>query len=146
MNEARRRHFSGEVSNLVPLWRNLHGQDLTPTIVNGIPKPKATQLRKNTLVAMKMTEDPGTDFTDHHIVPTFTSDHPSTATPKALSERARAVLKEHDIDINEAANGVFLPNLSAPNVDFTPDVYGQSHSGNHDAKSKIRKVFGLNAI
>ena len=128
LNEARHRHFAGEASNLAPFWHNSIGQDFSPKIVNGVLRPDAEKLRNNIRIAMKI-DDPGTDFTPHHIVPTYTSDY--TPNMKEASDRARAVLTKHDIKINEAANGVFLPNRKALNVDYDPSVYGQIHNGGH---------------
>ena len=131
LNEVRHRHFAGEASSLAPFWRDTRGQDLYEKIVNGVPKPDAPRLRKNILKTMKI-DDPGTDFTPHHIVPTYTSDY--TPAMKEASERARAILTKHHIKIDEAANGVLLPNQKAPCADFDTTVYGPIHENIHTKK------------
>ncbi len=75
---------------------------------------------------------PGREFTAHHIVTKRYDSLKPDGTPrypnmKRESDLANAVLERYDIDPNDAANGMYLPNKYAKDAgDFDPEIYGDA--------------------
>jgi hypothetical protein len=129
LNQIRKKHFAGELGSTAAPWRRLSKQKL------GLPR-RAEHLEANIKSAFGV-DKPGSDFTAHHIVPDFSN---KTGDLKIYSDRANAVLRKHRIDINEAANGVYLPRKKAmSSVEFDANVYGSPHEKIH-TKNYMRQI------
>ena len=110
-NEARKRHLASPAS-LAP-WDDLGKQLLTPTSGGNMSTRLGSNLEKVGI------PKPKGDVDAHHIV--------SWNEPDALG--SRNILQNAGIDINEAANGVFLPsNISKASL--YPDL-GPNHKAIH---------------
>ena len=96
-NEARKKHLANN-SGPGP-WQNLTGQDLTGTAGMSNAQ-RAAKLEANMQKAGVPTKAPG--FAQHHIVP-----HKDDI--GGHFSRARRVLEDNDIHLDEAANGVSIP-------------------------------------
>ncbi len=158
-NETRAKVFAGVFSGGLAPWKNLARQRLTihlPGVkqrqIDGLAG-SSDDLGKNIIasgVEAPWKGGGGSPVAAHHIVM-------AGAKPPAYesAKRAREILADADIDINEAANGVFLPR-SAANSDlgaaihngFHPKAYSdwvlrqlEPFAGNPDAlRTQLQKI------
>lgn len=110
-NEAREKYFVGATGGIQPPWTKLNGQTLG---VGG----NSTTLGKN-LEAIGVSRPGPGSVAAHHIV--------AHGDQRALN--VRAILQQEGIDIDEAANGVFLPR-SSKFAEQMPEL-GPPHSRIH---------------
>jgi hypothetical protein len=122
LNEVRRRHFSGEAGTTVARWN-----EATTLAAQKVGRGHNADVLAENMATVYGFAKPTNEFTPHHIVMSVDAQTPLGV----ASRRARAVLDEYHIDINDAANGVFVPNGKAvdPNIEW--DIYGPRHRGNH---------------
>ncbi len=124
-NDVRWRYFNGEAGSFNPPWRDI--TRLLGQTLNKSHHPTTTLA--DSMRKVFGIPSPGSQFTPHHIVTTYVSNFRPQM--KAASERARAVLAKYNIDINDASNGVFIPNRNAVDNAIDWDLYGPRHRGSH---------------
>lgn len=122
LNEVRSYHFSGRVGSTVAPWNDL--SKLAAQELNQVHS--ADVLAKN-MKAVYGVPRPTNEFTPHHLVMSVDAQTPLGD----ASRRAREVLQQYQIDINDAANGVFVPNRNAVDPSVEWDIYGPHHRGSH---------------
>ncbi len=132
-NEARLKYLDGSWSGGTPTWNNISAQPRLKLVQNGQVDPieyarqvageagNSTKLGENLLASG--IEAPwkggGNTVAAHHIVLAGDNRFPS-------AQEARRILADAGIDINEAANGVFLPRTA----EFD-DLGKAVHNGSH---------------
>ena len=130
LNRVRFKYFD-EAAGGTPIWRDPPGQ------TRGLPRHdangRATTLEDNYRSAYGM--EPPEGFTAHHIAPNdygtlAPGEVPTPGSMKALTREANQILKDLKIDVNEVANGTYLPNKGVASFPkkVDPTIYGPRHS------------------
>lgn len=121
LNEARRRWVSNPGTATPPLWRTVAQQTFEPPSVppgsNYYNTQMAQRLKQNMRTVFNVDRVDGCDA--HHIVP-----H-SGDTPDGALTQVRQLLSQHNVHLNEAANGAYIPSNLPTSRDF-PSL-GPSH-------------------
>ena len=118
-NEVRRRHFLGQAAAAEAKWLNTAGQDLNLVHDSEV-------LGKNLKICLGFEGPEG--FAGHHIVGNART---GVRNIDVLASQCNSYLKQVGVDINEASNGMWLPQ---PDVTEFEGVYGPQHSHIHTAK------------